>query len=191
MSLPLQVCELGQQLDQGKAQCEGLLRADRLAVEQYFQELELTLRRKKEACLVALEAASADVDRAYNPLIVSARSLAVGPGTLETRDAPPKKFRPPKNYGRKCPKSAFSVFGPKYFFHRNYTAETEICDDANKKRGPHTLVWISANMSAVWTFSIVSEKDPRIVIGKNCNAFILITLIKLVHSHSHKCNGRY
>ncbi|XP_030236040.1 tripartite motif-containing protein 59 isoform X2 [Gadus morhua] len=71
-----QVCELGQQLDQGKAQCEGLLRADRLAVEQYFQELELTLRRKKEACLVALEAASADVDRAYNPLIVSARSLA-------------------------------------------------------------------------------------------------------------------
>ncbi|XP_059931106.1 tripartite motif-containing protein 59 isoform X2 [Gadus macrocephalus] len=71
-----QVCELGQQLDQGKAQCEGLLRADRLAVEQYFQELELTLCRKKEACLVALEAASADVDRAYNPLIVSARSLA-------------------------------------------------------------------------------------------------------------------
>ncbi|CAL8349394.1 unnamed protein product [Arctogadus glacialis] len=71
-----QVCELGQRLDRGKAQCEGLLRADRLAVEQYFQELELTLRRKKEACLVALEAASADVDRAYNPLIVSARSLA-------------------------------------------------------------------------------------------------------------------
>ncbi|CAL8333077.1 unnamed protein product [Boreogadus saida] len=71
-----QVCELGQRLDQGKAQCEALLRADRLAVEQYFQELELTLRRKKEACLVALDAASADVDRAYHPLIVWARSLA-------------------------------------------------------------------------------------------------------------------
>ena len=57
------------------------------------------------------------------------------------------------NYG--CtefwPKSAFSLFG-----------ETEICDDANKKRIHHTLVWISANMSAVWTFFNVSEKDPRI-----------------------------
>ena len=62
----------------------------------------------------------------------------------------------------------------------------EICDDANKKRGKHMLVWISANMSAVWTFFNVSKKDPHIVICKNCNALILM---KLVHSHRHKCNG--
>ena len=77
-------------------------------------------------------------------------------------------------------------FRPKYFYHRNNTAETEICDDANKKHGQHTLVWISANMSAVWTLFNVSEKDPRIAICQNCNALILM---KLVHSHSHKCNG--
>jgi hypothetical protein len=77
-------------------------------------------------------------------------------------------------------------FRPKYFYHRNNTAETEICDDANKKRGQHTLVWLSTNMSAVWTFFNVSKKDPHIVICKNCNALILM---KLVHSHSHKCNG--
>ena len=41
-------------------------------------------------------------------------------------------------------------------------------------------------MSAVWTFFNVSEKDPHIAICKNCNALILM---KLVHSHSHKCNG--
>ena len=76
-------------------------------------------------------------------------------------------------------------FRPKYFYHRN-TAETEICDDANKKHGQHTLDWISANMSALWKFFNVSEKDPRIAFCKNCNALILM---KLVHSHSHKCNG--
>ena len=68
-------------------------------------------------------------------------------------------------------------FRPKYFYHRNNTAETEICDDANKKHGQHTLVWISANMSAVWKFFNVPKKDPRIAICKNCNALILLKLV--------------
>ena len=91
-------------------------------------------------------------------------------------------------YGPDRKKILVFIFGfrPKYFYHRNNMDETEICDGANKKHGQHTLVWISANMSAVWTFFNVSEKDPRIAICKNCNALILM---KLVHSHSHKCNG--
>ena len=97
---------------------------------------------------------------------------------LSIKDAP--------NFQPKMAQKRIFGFRPKYFYHRNNTAETEICDDANKKRGQHTLVWISANMSAVWTFFNVSEKDPRIAICKNCNALILM---KLVHSHSHKCNG--
>ena len=91
-----------------------------------------------------------------------------------SRDAP--NFRP-----NLWPKTHFSVFGRNAFI-----TETEIWFDANKKRGQHTLVWISANMSVVWTFFNVSEKDPRIAICKNCNALILM---KLVHSHSHKSNG--
>ena len=75
---PLQVCELGQQLEQGKAHCEALLRRDRLAVDQYFQGLELTLRRKKEACLGALDVASGDVAQAYDPLIQRVQRLQVG-----------------------------------------------------------------------------------------------------------------
>ena len=97
-------------------------------------------------------------------------------GFIKIRDAP--NFRPPKIF-RKWPKSAFIT----RFHHRNNTAETVICDDAKKKRGQHTLVWISANMTAVWTFFNVSEKDPRKAICKNSNALILM---KLVHSHSHK-----
>jgi hypothetical protein len=52
------------------------------------------------------------------------------------------------------------IFGcrPKYFYHRSNALETEICDDAYEKRGQHTLVSISANMSAVWTFFNVDEK---------------------------------
>ena len=85
---------------------------------------------------------------------------------------------------KNCPKVHFR-FSAKILYHRNNTAETEICDDADKNRGQHTLVWISANMSAVWTFFNVSENVPHIAICKNCNALILM---KLVHSHSHKCN---
>uniref|UniRef100_A0A4W5PB66 Tripartite motif containing 59 n=1 Tax=Hucho hucho TaxID=62062 RepID=A0A4W5PB66_9TELE len=64
----LQVCELGEQLEQ-KASCEGLVRQDRQAVEQYFHGLELVLARKKEAFMGALDTASVEVSLAYDPLI--------------------------------------------------------------------------------------------------------------------------
>ncbi|KAG7251333.1 hypothetical protein CRUP_007185, partial [Coryphaenoides rupestris] len=64
-----QVCELGVQLEQGKARCEGQVGADRLAVEQFFQGLELTLSKKKEAFLGALDTVSVTVSEAYDPLI--------------------------------------------------------------------------------------------------------------------------
>lgn len=64
-----QVCELGEQLEQGKAHCESLVRKDRLAVDQFFQGLELTLSKKKEAFLGALDTASAAISQVYDPLI--------------------------------------------------------------------------------------------------------------------------
>ncbi|XP_064840745.1 tripartite motif-containing protein 59 [Oncorhynchus masou masou] len=64
-----EVCELGEQLEQEKASCEGLVMQDRQAVEQYFQGLELVLARKKEAFMGALDTASMEVSLAYNPLI--------------------------------------------------------------------------------------------------------------------------
>ncbi|XP_035647900.1 tripartite motif-containing protein 59 [Oncorhynchus keta] len=70
-----EVCELGEQLDQEKASCEGLVRQDRQAVEQYFQGLELVLARKKEAFMGALDTASMEVSLAYNPLIQRLKEL--------------------------------------------------------------------------------------------------------------------
>ena len=104
------------------------------------------------------------------------------PETVHTRDAP--NFRPPNFRPPKMAQKRIFGFRPKYLCQRNNTAETEICDDANKKRGQHTLIWINTNVSAVWTFFNVSEKNPRIAICKNCNVLILM---KLLHSHSHKC----
>ncbi|KAG7264618.1 hypothetical protein CRUP_025080 [Coryphaenoides rupestris] len=57
------------QLEQGKARCEGQVGADRLAVEHFFQGLELTLSKKKEAFLGALDTVSVTVSEAYDPLI--------------------------------------------------------------------------------------------------------------------------
>lgn len=70
----LKVCE---QVEQDKASCEGLVRQDRQAVEQYFQGLELVLARKKEAFMVALDTASMEVSLAYDPLIQRLKELQV------------------------------------------------------------------------------------------------------------------
>lgn len=74
----VQVCELGEQLEQEKACCEGLLRQDRRNVIQYFQKLEVVLARKKCACLAALDKAGVDVCQAYDPLIDRVKELQVG-----------------------------------------------------------------------------------------------------------------
>ncbi len=68
------------------------------------------------------------------------------------------------------------------FGHRNFLAENgpntfltetiwqKCCDDANRNRDLHVLVW--SNMSAVWTYFSISEKDPRTANCKTCNAEI-------------------
>lgn len=71
------MCELGEQLEQEKARCEGLLRQDRHNVSQYFQTLEAVLSRKRRACLDALDKAGAEVCRAYDPLIHKVKELQV------------------------------------------------------------------------------------------------------------------
>lgn len=71
------MCELGEQLEQEKARCEGLLRQDRCDVIQYFQKLEVLLARKKGACLAALDKAGVDVCQAYDPLIDKVTELQV------------------------------------------------------------------------------------------------------------------
>uniref|UniRef100_UPI003AAE750D tripartite motif-containing protein 59 n=1 Tax=Centroberyx gerrardi TaxID=166262 RepID=UPI003AAE750D len=70
-----QVCELGEQLEQEKARCEGLVRKDRLAVDQFFQALEELLAQKREAYLEALDTTSAEVSRAYDPLVRRVKEL--------------------------------------------------------------------------------------------------------------------
>ncbi|KAM4627375.1 tripartite motif-containing protein 59 isoform 1-T2 [Polymixia lowei] len=70
-----QVCELGEQLEQEKAHCEGLVRKDRLTVDQFFHRLELELARKREAFLEALDNASTEVSQAYDPLIRRVKDL--------------------------------------------------------------------------------------------------------------------
>lgn len=72
----LKVCELGEQLEQEKASCEGLVRQDQQAVEQYFQGLELA--RKKEPFMGALDTTSVEVSLAYDPLIQKLKELQVG-----------------------------------------------------------------------------------------------------------------
>lgn len=71
------MCELGEQLEQEKASCEGLVRQDRQEVNQFFQTLEEVLARKKQAYLEALDTAGAEVSRAYDPLIHKVKELQV------------------------------------------------------------------------------------------------------------------
>lgn len=70
-----QVCELGEQLEQEKSHCEGLLRQDRQEVIQFFQTLEAVLTRKRHAYLEALDKAGVEVSRAYDPLIHRVKEL--------------------------------------------------------------------------------------------------------------------
>ncbi|TMS07320.1 Tripartite motif-containing protein 59 [Larimichthys crocea] len=70
-----QVCELGEQLEQEKTRCEDLVRQDRQEVNQFFQTLEAVLARKKQAYLQALDKASAEVARVYDPLIHKVKDL--------------------------------------------------------------------------------------------------------------------
>ncbi|XP_051253819.1 tripartite motif-containing protein 59 [Dicentrarchus labrax] len=70
-----QVCELGEQLEQEKARCDGLVRQDRQEVNQFFQTLEAVLARKRQAYLEALDKAGAEVSRAYDPLIHTVKDL--------------------------------------------------------------------------------------------------------------------
>lgn len=73
----VQVCELGEQLEQEKARCEDLLRQDRHNVNQYFHSLEVVLARKRRACLDALDKAGVEVCGAYDPLIHKVKELQV------------------------------------------------------------------------------------------------------------------
>lgn len=70
-----QICEVGEQLEQDKARCEALLRQDKQDVAQFFQTLEVTLAKKRQACLDALDKASAEVVEAYEPLIDRVKEL--------------------------------------------------------------------------------------------------------------------
>lgn len=58
------------------------------------------------------------------------------------------------------------------FLNWNNTAETGCCVDSNKYRSQQALVWIGANMSALWTYFNMSKKDPLIVLrGCICEEF--------------------
>lgn len=74
--------KLGEQLEQEKARCEGLLRQDQLGVIQYFEELEAVLAQKKYACLAALDRAGVDVGLVYDPLINRVKELQVSRKSL-------------------------------------------------------------------------------------------------------------
>lgn len=71
------MCELGEQLGQEKARCEGLLRKDQQEVNQYFDKVEAMLAKKRHAYLEALDEAGAEVRRVYDPLIHRMKELQV------------------------------------------------------------------------------------------------------------------
>ncbi len=50
------------------------------------------------------------------------------------------------------------------------TIRPKCCDDATRNHDLHVLV--SSNLSAVWTYFSISEKDPQTAICKTCNAEI-------------------
>ncbi|XP_023662981.1 tripartite motif-containing protein 59 [Paramormyrops kingsleyae] len=70
-----EVCALVDQLEQDKERCERLLQQDRGAVVQFFGSLELILAQKKEAFMEALEAASGELQHAYDPLIEKLKDM--------------------------------------------------------------------------------------------------------------------
>ena len=70
-----EVCGLGEQLEQEKTRCEGLVRQDREAVAQFFQGVELLLCRKKEEYLAALDVASVELAHSYDPLIEKLKDM--------------------------------------------------------------------------------------------------------------------
>uniref|UniRef100_A0A3P8RL81 Tripartite motif containing 59 n=1 Tax=Amphiprion percula TaxID=161767 RepID=A0A3P8RL81_AMPPE len=70
-----EVCELGEQLVQEKARCEGLLRQDRQEVNQFFKTLETALANKRQAYLEALDKAGEEVSQAYDPIIHRVKDL--------------------------------------------------------------------------------------------------------------------
>ncbi|XP_061575453.1 tripartite motif-containing protein 59 [Cololabis saira] len=70
-----QVCELGEQLEQEKARCEGLVRQDRQEVDQFFTSVEAVLSRKRQAHLEALDKTAAEVSQAFDPVIHRVKEL--------------------------------------------------------------------------------------------------------------------
>lgn len=71
----LQVCEIGKKLELKKEHCEDALQQDRQEVLQFFQRLETTLAKKKNAYLDALDKAGTDVAHAYDPLIYRVKEM--------------------------------------------------------------------------------------------------------------------
>lgn len=70
-----QVCTLAERLEQEKARGESLVRQDREAVARFFQGLELLLSRKRDEYMAALDAASAELARSYDPLIEKLKDM--------------------------------------------------------------------------------------------------------------------
>ncbi len=68
-------------------------------------------------------------------------------------------------------RDAPNIRSPKIWGRKTFITETirpKCCDDANRNRDLHVLVW--SNMSAVWTYFCISEKDPRTAVYKTCHA---------------------
>lgn len=69
------MCALAERLEQEKARGESLVRQDREAVVHFFQGLELLLNRKRDEYMAALDAASAELARSYDPLIEKLKDM--------------------------------------------------------------------------------------------------------------------
>ncbi|XP_030633884.1 tripartite motif-containing protein 59 [Chanos chanos] len=70
-----EVCDIVEKLEQEKARCENLIRQDREAVSQFFQGLDLLLARKKDEFMKALDAASTELSKAYDPIIEKLKDM--------------------------------------------------------------------------------------------------------------------
>ncbi|XP_041918673.1 tripartite motif-containing protein 59 [Alosa sapidissima] len=70
-----EVCALAERLEQEKARGEGLVRQDREAVGQFFQGVQRLLERKRDEYMAALDAASAELARSYDPLIEKLKDM--------------------------------------------------------------------------------------------------------------------
>ncbi|XP_077578510.1 tripartite motif-containing protein 59 [Stigmatopora nigra] len=70
-----QVSELREELDREKARCESALEQDRLEVDEYFYTVEMTLVKKRQAYIDALDKALTEVSLSYNPLIHRVKEL--------------------------------------------------------------------------------------------------------------------